>query len=283
MMGVKTDSFEAVVSRGEPLDVARAIALLARDEYPALDVDAVLAQLDDLARPLSNANLATRTARDQAEALRVHLYEESGYAGNETDYYDPKNSMLSDVLSRKRGIPISLALVYTEVARRVGVRANGVAFPGHFLVRIDGADGTSALVDPFFGGKVMSDSDLEALLRRVSGQAGITQSQAAVTPEMLEPASARVVVLRWLMNLRGVYLQRADFPRAMVVMDRILTLSPDDAPALRDRGLLAARLGAVSQAKSDLARAIAVGTDPELLAQTRADLSRLQKKPSSVN
>lgn len=275
------DAFEALVAKGEPLDVARAVALLAKDEYPSLDVDALLAQLDELAAPLANAGLASRSAKEQAEALRVHLYETSGYAGNESDYYDPKNSMLQFVLSRRVGIPISLALVYTEVARRAGVRARGVAFPGHFLVRVDDRDGARVLVDPFFGGKTIGDDDLETLLRKVSGQSGVEPT--SVTPQMLEPASDRVVMLRWLMNLRGVYLQRGDFARAMVVMDRILTLSPNDAPALRDRGLLAARLGALVQAKADLTRAIAHATDPQLLAQTEADLARLDRKPTSVN
>lgn len=275
------DAFEKLVARGEPLDVARGVALLAADEYPALDIDALLGQLDDLAKPLE-ADLASRSANEQADALRVRLYEEAGYTGNETDYYDPKNSLLPDVLSRRTGIPISLALVYTEVARRAGVKARGVAFPGHFLVRIDDAQGGFAFVDPFFGGKTMDDEGLLRLLKKVSGQMG-QEPPSAVTPQMLEPASTRVVMLRWLMNLRGVYLQRGDFARAMVIMHRILALSPDDAPALRDRGLLAARLGAISQAKADLARALEVGKDPELLAQTRSDLARLEKKRTSLN
>jgi len=276
------DAFEQLVARGDPLDLARGVALLATDEYPALDVDALLGQLDELAKPLLVRRLASVTASEQADALRVRLYEEAGYSGNETDYYDPKNSLLPDVLARRTGIPISLALVYTEVARRAGVKANGVAFPGHFLVRIDDAQDGFAFVDPFFGGKTMTDESLLALLQKVSGQAG-QAPPTMVTPQMLEPATTRVVMLRWLMNLRGVYLQRADFARAMVVMHRILSLSPDDAPALRDRGLLAARLGAISQAKADLTRSIEVGKDPGLLAQTRSDLARLEKKRTSLN
>ena len=276
------DAFEQLVARGDPLDLARGVALLATDEYPGLDVDALLGQLDELAKPLLVRRLASVTASEQADALRVRLYEEAGYSGNETDYYDPKNSLLPDVLARRTGIPISLALVYTEVARRAGVKANGVAFPGHFLVRIDDAQDGFAFVDPFFGGKTMTDESLLALLKKVSGQTG-QAPPTMVTPQMLEPATTRVVMLRWLMNLRGVYLQRADFARAMVVMHRILSLSPDDAPALRDRGLLAARLGAISQAKADLTRSIEVGKDPGLLAQTRSDLARLEKKRTSLN
>jgi len=214
----------------------------------------------------------------------VHLFEDKGYAGNEADYYDPKNSLLSDVLARRRGIPISLALVYTEVAARAGVQARGVAFPGHFLVRIDDARGDTAFIDPFFGGKTLNEKDLEELLRRVAGQANAEAPPAAqVSAEMLEPASARTVLLRWLMNMRGVHLQRGDYARAMVVMDRIVTLAPDDAAALRDRGLLAAKLGALAQACADLERATAVATDPALASRAQAELARLKTKRSSVN
>lgn len=277
-------TFEELVAGGEPFDVARGAALLSRDEYPKLDVDALLASLDDLAAPLVGTDLARLPAQAQAEALRVHLYEERGYRGNEDDYYDPKNSLLSDVLARRVGIPISLALVVTEVATRAGVRARGVAFPGHFLVRIDDASGGVAIVDPFFGGKTLGETDLEALLKRVSGQASPEAAKVTtMSAALLEPAPARAVLLRWLMNLRGVYLQRGDYPRALVVMDRVVTLAPQDASALRDRGLLAARLGALGQARADLASAVRLAKDPELLERTKSDLARLERKRSNLN
>lgn len=278
----QAETFEELVSEGEPFDVLRGVCILAKDEYPSLDIGTLVTELDDLARPLVGAGLAEKSAAEQAEALRVQFYEVGGYSGNEADYYDPKNSLLSDVLERRRGIPISLALVYTEVAKRAGVKARGVAFPGHFLVRIDDARGGTAVIDPFFGGKVLSQQDLEGLLRRVAGQANV-EEPSHVSPEMLEPASPRTVLLRWLMNLRGVHLQRADYARAMVVMDRIVTLAPEDAAALRDRGLLAAKLGAIAQACADLERAASYATDPALASRARGELARLKTKRSSVN
>ncbi|HEY6464124.1 MAG TPA: transglutaminase-like domain-containing protein, partial [Polyangiaceae bacterium] len=128
----------------ESIDVPTGAALIARDAYGTLDVDRLLARLDDLAAPLEGRDLASLPLEEQADAVTAHVFGTLGFRGNEQDYYDPKNSLLPDVLDRKLGIPITLALVYCAVARRLGVRARGVSFPGHFLVRVDGPAATPA-------------------------------------------------------------------------------------------------------------------------------------------
>jgi regulator of sirC expression with transglutaminase-like and TPR domain len=278
-------TFEELAATGEDLDVALGAALIAKDVYGSLDVSRLLARFDDLAAPLATAELPPSvSARTIAETISQHLYGTLGFAGNETEYYDPRNSLLPDVLDRRRGIPISLALVYCEVARRLGVRADGVSFPGHFLVRVFGKRGDEVLVDPFFGGGVLDDGALRALLERVAGQAGMRGGRThRVTPEMLVRASGRAFLSRWLMNLRGIYLSRGDLPRSLLVVDRLVSLSPDDKALLRDRGMLAARLGANTAAREDLSRALEMDPSSETAAELRATLERLEQKPSAVN
>ena len=276
-------TFEELATSDVP-DVALGAALIARDAYANLDVNEVLARFDELAAPLGGADLTSKTAREIAETISGHLYETLGFSGNEGDYYDPRNSLISDVLERRVGIPISLALVYCEVARRAGARAEGVGFPGHFLVRVFGvADATQAggassevLVDPFYRGRIVDDASLGALLERVAGQASI--KDARVTAEMTAATTPRAFLTRWLLNLRGVYLSRGDLSRAMLAVDRLVSLNPNDRGLIRDRGLLAARLGVTAQAREDLARALALDPSSE---DIRAELAKLDAKPSS--
>ena len=139
----------------ERIDVVMGAALIARDAYAGLDLERLDARFDELAAPLIARGAASSSPAEQVQMVSSYLYEELGFRGNEQDYYDPKNSLLPDVLDRRLGIPITLALVYCEVARRAGIRARGVSFPGHFLVRVDpaGREDAPLAVDPFFGGQ----------------------------------------------------------------------------------------------------------------------------------
>ena len=261
------------------IDVATGAALIARDTHATLDVDRLIARLDDLAAPLASRNLKALSPADQAEALSVHLYETLGFRGNEEDYYDPKNSLLPDVLDRRLGIPITLALVYCEVGRRVGVRARGVSFPGHFLVRVDppGRDDAPITVDPFFGGRRLDAAGLETLLKRAS-----SAKKASMT-EHLAPTSARSMLVRMLINLKWVYSTRGDFARALLALDRIISLTPDSVPALRERGLLAARLGSVEAARADLSRLLELVPEAADAGSIRQRLEELRAKAGVLN
>lgn len=284
-------NFEQLAASDGELDVALGAALIARDVYGELDVGKLLARFDELALGLAGADLARASAQARAEALSAHVYGTLGFAGNERDYYDPRNSLLSDVLERKTGIPISLALVYCEIARRVGVRAEGVGFPGHFLVRVFGAaPGDEVLVDPFYGGRVVDDAALATLFERVSGQSSAKEaggdaraSQARMTAEMTAATTGRAFLSRWLMNLRGIHLSRGDLPRAFLVVDRLVSLNPRNRGLLRDRGLLAARLGATAAAREDLARALALDPSGERASELRAVLAKLDEKAAASN
>jgi regulator of sirC expression with transglutaminase-like and TPR domain len=276
----RPSSFEQLAALpDEYVDVALGAALIARDAHGALDVDRCLATFDDLAAPLAGRELSMLPPEEQADAISAHLFEHLGFRGNEQEYYDPRNSLLPDVLTRKLGIPITLALVYCEVARRVGVRARGVSFPGHFLVRVDAAkqDDAPVAVDPFFGGRRLDEPALQRLLDRAA------PSQKLVMDEHLAPAGARTMLVRMLINIKWIHATRGDFTRALLALDRIICLTPDSVPALRERGLLAARLGIVEAARADLSRLLELVPQAPDASSIRARLDELRKKRSVLN
>lgn len=228
------------------LDLLTGAILVASDAYPGLNAGALRRQIRDLSSGIDRSRLASLPAAAQVRVLSDHLYVACGFHGNDAAYYDPRNSYLNEVLARRTGIPISLAVVYIEVARALGVPARPVGFPGHFLVRIDDGD-RRVIVDPFHGGRVLSDAALAKLLRR-------TGYKQPLVPEMLAPTPVRHVIARMLMNLRGVYSMLGDSARVLVVLDRLIELLPENAEELRERGLLLGRLGAPEWAASDLRR-----------------------------
>jgi regulator of sirC expression with transglutaminase-like and TPR domain len=261
------------------IDVALGATLIARDVYPDLDVEAVLGELDRLAAPLFAARLEQHTAEAQAVVLNEHLYGALGFHGNESDYYDPKNSLMSDVLTRRTGIPLTLAIVYCEVARRVGVPARGVGFPGHFLVRIERPGrGAGLVIDPFFGGRTLQEDELKARIARVLGP----NAPDDVEPHLVS-ASPRAILVRMLTNLKAIYLTRGEKARAHLAVDRVASLLPNAAGPLYERGRLAAQLGARESARSDLTRALTLHPDDDDERAIRAELALLGGERASLN
>jgi regulator of sirC expression with transglutaminase-like and TPR domain len=214
--------FAHVASRPEPeLDLAQAALLIAEPEYPGLDISRYVDQLDDLGA-VARRRLAgsERSAVHCLGHINRLLYEELGFRGNHDDYYDPRNSFLNEVLDRRIGIPITLAVVLLEVCRRAGVEARGVSFPGHFLVRAPDASGP-LFVDPFRG-QLLSRAQLRTLYRETTGQ------EREPDPRVLEPALKSQILVRMLGNLRGIYNSRGDGPRLRDVLERIQLLAPSD-------------------------------------------------------
>jgi regulator of sirC expression with transglutaminase-like and TPR domain len=263
----------------ECIDVARGAALIARDTYASLDVDGLLRRLDEMAAPLASRALHALEPELQAEAISGYVYGELGFRGNEQDYYDPRNTLFPDVLDRKLGIPITLSLVYCEMARRCGVNARGINFPGHFLTRIDpveGGDG-AIIVDPFFAGRRLERAELSKLLERSA------PNHKTPVEDHLAPAGPRAILVRMLINLKWVYATRGDFARALLTLDRIISLTPDSIPALRERGMLAARLGAVESARADLSRLLELVTQAADAASITRQLEELRARASVLN
>jgi regulator of sirC expression with transglutaminase-like and TPR domain len=272
-------SFEDLAhKRDGDIDVLLGALLVARDVYPDLDVPALVRALDELAAPLFPLRLEEHTAEEQARLLGEYLYGRLGFAGNETDYYDPKNSLLSDVLTLRVGIPLTLAIVYCEVARRVGVPARGVGFPGHFLVRIERRGAAPLMIDPFFRGKVLTEDDLRARLSRVLGE-----REAEDLEPHLGVANPRAILVRLLTNLKAIYLTRGDRARAHLALDRIVSLLPHSPAPLHEPGRLAALLGARESARDDLTRALTLHPDDAEAGRIKAELAQLGGKRSTLN
>ncbi len=263
-------------SNDEGLDLLTGALLIARDAHPGLDFEQQRARLDELARPLLHRGLSSLPPSVQARLLSDYLYVVCGFHGANADYYDPRNSFLNEVLDRKTGIPITLAVVYIEVARRVGVRALGVGFPGHFLVRLAERPGDPSreynepvIVDPFHNGRLLDEEALSRLLRRAN-------VRAPLTPDMLEPARTRHVVARMLMNLRGIYTSRGDGPRLLLTLDRLIDLLPDLSSELVERAKLYEGLGAPAAALADYQRYLEVEPDGADSVLARQAVERLR-------
>jgi len=240
--------FAALVQSDEHLPLLEAAASLAQDEYPELDVQHVLGDVDHLA-----ARLKRRVARDagpleRLRALGQFFFGDLGFGGNVNDYYNPDNSYLHAVLRTRRGIPISLAVLWLELAQGLGLRAEGVGFPGHFLVQAELGEGRVVL-DPFTG-QSLSRGELRERIEELHPFA--PGGEVPLAP-YLRPASARQILARMLRNLQDIHRTQEDWPRFVAVQDRLIVLLPRAWAEYRDRGLALARLGDVARARRDLA------------------------------
>jgi len=245
------EAFAAILAAGDAPDLGRAALAIARIGYPDLDPEPYLAELDTLATAAGARVPAGATDADAVRAVAAYLFRERGFRGNEQDYYDPRNSFLNEVLDRRTGIPISLAIVYIEVARRAGLRVEGVNFPGHFLLRVPATLGPAPdadaflVVDPFHDGTILDRADCEQLYQEHGGDAELDDRQ-------LEPATRPQIVARTLMNLKRLYVRMRSFPQARLVSELLLAVDPSSLTELRDRGLLAYHLEDFHAALRDL-------------------------------
>jgi regulator of sirC expression with transglutaminase-like and TPR domain len=268
-------------SSDDRLDLLTGALLIARDAHPGLDFDQQRARLDELAAPLRHHRLVGMPETVQARVLSDYLYVVCGFHGAQSDYYDPKNSFLNDVLDRKVGIPITLAVVYIEVARRLGVDALGVGFPGHFLVRLGARSkdprtqlNEPVIVDPFNHGRLLSTGALSEILTR-------TNVRVPLSNEMLEPARTRHIVARMLMNLRGIYVSRGDSARLLLTLDRLIDLMPELSSELLERAKLYEQLGAPGAALADYERYLDLEPDSPDAPGLRQAIERLKRAVKS--
>jgi regulator of sirC expression with transglutaminase-like and TPR domain len=228
----------------EQIDLARTMLLIAAEEYPDLDPEAYLGRLDALA-----GAIRPRLSGDEGPAavlgtINGHLYREVGFQGNADRYDDPRNSFLNEVLDRRTGIPITLAIVYMEVARRLGHRLVGVNVPLHFMLAYE-TGREPLIVDAFDGGRIMTPAEIQARLSAIAGR------EVGLRPEHFGQAGPRLILRRVLNNLRGVYLAARDYPRALAVVERMGLVLPSQ-DVLRDRGLILYRLRRHDEAEAAL-------------------------------
>lgn len=243
---VAADLERALNSPGS--DLLPAALAIARVEYPSLETEPYLAAVDQMGR---DAAVRLEGVSDgpaaAVAALNEYLYDEEGFSGNRDSYDDPRNSLLNEVLDRRTGIPISLAVIYMEVAKRAGLHVAGINFPGHFLLRAAGAiPGEDLIIDPFHGGALLSELDCRQMLRNHVGD------EAAFDPALLAPATRHDVIVRMLVNLKRLYVKMRSFPQARFVSTLLLSVDPSAFGELRDRGLLAYHLEDFASALKDL-------------------------------
>lgn len=215
----------------------------------------------------------------RVSALNEFLFEELGFAGNQDDFYDPRNSFLDQVLERRLGIPISLALVYCELAERLDMPAFGVSFPAHFLVRV-GRGATALMLDVYAGGVALPEEELDRRLADVYGEGAITIRSH---PALLRPAGKREILVRMLRNLIGVYRARGDEANLLEALTAALNLAPDLPDELHQRGLLYRELGYAPAALSDLRRFLEVAEDAEQIASVSSVIDELAEAPMKLH
>jgi regulator of sirC expression with transglutaminase-like and TPR domain len=257
------------------IDLGRAALSIARWQYPALDADAYLERLDGLARAVDGTRRST-DALGRLHRLREYLFVEQGFAGNREDYYDPRNSLLNDVLDRRRGIPITLSLVLMEVGKRLGLAIEGIGLPGHFIAGARLGD-SQILLDPFNGGALLTPEECEGLVGSVLGR------EVTLSPEHYAPVSSRQFLTRMLANLKGAYWRREEWDRVVGVIDRLLLLNPKAATEWRDRGVAWSNLGELRRGLGDWERYLTEFPDAEDHETVKSHLRRARQKLAQQN
>jgi regulator of sirC expression with transglutaminase-like and TPR domain len=307
----------------EAIDLTRAALLISRTRYPNLDIEAYAARIDSLARRVaglvpkvdsrSAANgVAGDTPKLDAQqtisALNYVLFGELGLRGNRDDYYDPRNSFLNDVLDRGLGIPISLSVVYLEVARRIGFPVAGIGMPGHFLLQYrpttdtdsDGnlpgmrrmpssrrdsnradlgrtASDQEVLIDCFNEGHTLSPEDCEQRLNE------IYSGEMHLRPEFLHPVNHRQILARMLNNLKTVYLSTRDFRKALIIADLILVIRPRSSEDIKQRALLRYSLEMHNLAAEDLEEYLRLAPAAEDAGEVRQMALSIRRMLAAMN
>lgn len=266
-------SFAKAISRDQgQIDIARAALLYARDAYPDLDVNSYLARLDDMAEKIS----LRLNQEHPIAAINDFLFDQLAFRGNEDHYFDPRNSFLNQVLDRRVGIPITLSVIYLELARRLGLPMHGIGLPGHFVVRYDG-DQDVLYLDPFNKGKILTEEDCRRQVKTISG------GRLAFDPSFLTPLSPRQILSRMLRNLKALYTAQGDFKSAVGAVEKLILLNPQMIEEIRDLGVLHYYAGHKLKAVDCLERYLELGPDAKDIEIVRHNLRVIIEKVARWN
>src|SRR3990172_6601372 len=260
---------ETVRRRDDELDLGAAALLIAREEYPDLRVEDYIDRLDLLAAELVQRVDLEDGPQGVISVINRCLFDELGFHGDSQDYFDPRNSFLNDVLDRRTGIPISLSVVYMEVARRLGLPVEGVGLPGHFIVKYD-TESSPILIDPFDGGPPLSREDSHDRVKAIYGPA------APFRESFLAAATKRQILARILYNLKGIYLRDKAHSKALGIVELLLALSPWDLEEVRDRGMIGFQLRSLGPAPEDLETSLRYCADAADAATVRQTLEAIR-------
>lgn len=234
--------FEELAGLPEPLlDLVEGSLVIALEEDPSLDIDRHLSAVQSWSDAVRERLQGSRDIERTVETINRLLFDEEGFHGENEDYYDPRSALISEVLDRHAGLPITLSILYLELSRRAGIEASGVALPGRFLVKFSGPFGI-VIVDPFDGGRVLTTAELQKILDGMYG------GGVRLREHHLRPFTPRQILARELAQLKAAYLAQHDLPRAAASIDRLLILDDRDGWEVRDRAGLAMQMHAYTQA-----------------------------------
>jgi regulator of sirC expression with transglutaminase-like and TPR domain len=265
--------FRQTVDRGEDkIDLGRAALTLAAVDYPDLDIDIYLARIDRLAAE-AQARLGSEADVHRTIAvLNDVLFRQHGFRGNRDNYFDPRNSFLNEVLDRRTGIPISLSVLYMEVAQKIALPLQGVGFPGHFLVKHE-----EIVIDPFNQGEIRSRKHLQTMLNRLYGD------KVSFDPEFLAATSKKQILRRMLNNLQLIYLRENDLIKGLSIVERLLVLDPTSSEGIRDRGIIYLRLECFKQALEDLQTYLSLAPQAEDADAIRDQIAVLMRQVAQIH
>lgn len=293
------DAFTSLAGSGvrdDEIDLTRSALLISRTRYPDLDIEAYAARIDSLANRVAGLvpNAASKPAANSVgnkspgldpqqtiSALNYVLFGELGLRGNRDDYYDPRNSFLNDVLDRGLGIPITLSVVYLEVANRIGFPVAGIGMPGHFLLKyrpsMESDGNHEVLIDCFNQGDTLSPQDCQERLNEVYA------GDMSLRPEFLHPVNRRQILARMLNNLKTVYLSTRDFRKALTIADLILVVRPNSAEEIKQRALLRYSLEMHNLAADDLEEYLRISPDAEDAGEVRQMSRSIRRMLAAMN
>ena len=268
--------FSSLVQSDEHFPLLEAAVSLAQDEYPDLDVQQVLGDVDQLLARIKRRLPADASALQKLRLLNQFFFRDLNFGGNVNDYYDPDNSYLNAVLRTRRGIPITLAVLWLELAGGLGLNARGVAFPGHFMVKVNLPKG-QVVIDPF-SGQSLSREELAERLEPFR-QRNVTAEDFEVPIGLyLKSSPPREIISRMLRNLKDIHKTQEDLPRLLAVMDRLIVLQPDGWTEYRDRALVWAAMGDAEHAVADLETYLAHAEDALDIDAMAERLAQLRRK-----
>jgi regulator of sirC expression with transglutaminase-like and TPR domain len=269
--------FSSLVQSDEHFPLLEAAASLAQDEYPELDVQQVLGDVDQLMARLKRRLPADAAPLQRLRLLNQFFFHDLNFGGNVNDYYDPDNSYLNAVLRTRRGIPISLAVLWMELAQGLDLQARGVGFPGHFMLKVTLPKG-QVVIDPFTG-RSLTREDLSERIEPYKRSNGLIGDYDVPLGLYLQPATPRDIISRMLRNLKEVHQAQEDWQRLIAVQNRLIALLPDAWGEHRDRGLAHAEQGHAALAVGDLETYLAHvddALDLDLIAERVASLRRME-------
>lgn len=270
-------TFREMVSRSDDeIELAEATLLIAREYCPDLPIDKYLNRMKLMANVVRLRLGDSPEPMEVFEAVNNHLFNGEGFKGNEAEYYDPRNSFLNEVIDRRRGIPITLSILYIEVAKNLGLRLSGVGFPGHFLVKYQ-SEQEEIIVDPFNRGLILTLEDCANRLRVASG------GQSPFREHYLAAITKKQTLRRVLANLKGIYLSGSDYGRALPVMEMILAISPWDLDEIKDRGKVYYHMEEYEKSLADLETYLEFNKDAEDAKNIRQYIEYLKDMVSKAN